>query len=324
MSENSINWLQVTLHTNSNDCAALEEILYACGASSITLLDSGDQPILEPSVGEHPLWQDVVLTALFCEPDTQALKDSHSNQQNQTLEHFLNDFLQEQLVNSNASYQQLHTERLENQAWERSCLDQFKPILFNQRLRICPSWIDEPEQNRIDVLLDPGLAFGTGSHATTFLCLAWLDAESLQGKTVIDFGCGSGILGIAALKLGASQVIFIDNDPQAIRATKENLTRNDLHSQQLICTADLDYHALTQQLAAYTADIVLANILAEPLTTLAPIISQLAKPNGKLVLSGILSEQEQQITNAYQAHFDNFAIEAHEDWLRIDAIKSKS
>ena len=319
MNENdSVTWLQAQLSTTAENCDLLEEIFYSLGAVSTTLSDSEDQPILEPGVGQTPLWLEVTLTALFSADDF--IQEGVSACQ--VLESHITSHLSQE---AKTAFSDLSVTPLENKNWERECLDQFKPIVFRNRLRVCPSWDYRHHPDYIDILLDPGLAFGTGSHPTTQMCLDWLDGCDLTGKNVIDFGCGSGILGIAAIKLGASQVTFIDNDPQAIRASEENLRRNEISSDryQLICnaaTSNNQYKVEQARLAA-TADIVLANILAQPLIDLSDTISGYLKAGGQIVLSGLLEDQQSEVSTAYRSSFGSFCVLNTEGWLRLDAEK---
>ncbi len=302
-------WLQASILATANSCDLIEETLYSLGAVSTSLTDSLDQPILEPRAGETPLWRDITINALFL-PES---ADDHSEQCAQ---------LCEQINNALQSFPELSTTEcevvwLEEKDWERECLDQFEPIIFPNKLRVCPSWKHVPNDKHIDVLLDPGLAFGTGTHPTTYLCLEWLDANQLHEKTIIDFGCGSGILGIAALKLGAKRVVFVDNDPQAIQASEENLRRNEIPPErfQLICNENNHEASLPQ------SDIVLANILAQPLIDLAENISSLLDTGGSLVLSGLLTDQADKVSIAYKSHFGSLAAQAREGWLRLSGDK---
>ena len=182
-------------------------------------------------------------------------------------------------------------EQVQDQDWERAWLDDFKPIQFGKKLWICPTWCESPAPDAINIQLDPGLAFGTGTHPTTALCLKWLDSASIQDKIVIDYGCGSGILAIAALKLGAKFAIAIDNDPQALTATKNNAQQNNIPGTSLICGAPEELDAILQAQSVEQADLIMANILAEPLIHLADILSSLLHQESDLVLSGILNEQ---------------------------------
>lgn len=288
-------WLQLRLKSDRDNAPRLEDALLACGALAVTLQDSADEPILEPGVGETPLWQQVTTTALF-EGDADAAA--------------LEQLLAQQCNPLPACTWELIAER----AWEREWMEQFEPIRCGQRLWICPSWRNPPDPDAVNLLLDPGLAFGTGTHPTTAQCLEWLDGADLTGKQVIDYGCGSGILGIAALLLGARHVIAVDNDPQALLATRDNAERNGIGQARLI-VASPDEVSTTQ------VDVMLANILAEPLIQLAPHLSQLVKPGGWLCLSGVLTTQEDVVSAAYRGDFD-FQPSAHrEEWLCLTARK---
>jgi ribosomal protein L11 methyltransferase len=284
-------WLQLHIVTNRADADALEELLLACGAVSVTLTDNEDNPILEPGVGETPLWESIKASALF---DVATDRDAVAR----TL---------------GLAPQAMQWEDLEDQPWERSWMEHFHPIQCGERLWICPSWQEPPDPDGVNLILDPGLAFGSGTHPTTFLCLQWLDKQPLTGKTVIDYGCGSGILGIAALLLGAASVVAVDNDPQALIATRDNLARNNLPNDSLETY-------LPTQLPALNADIVIANILAEPLIALAHHITDLLVAGGSLCLSGILSHQADSLINAYsQIDFDSPVID--DNWARLNGAK---
>jgi ribosomal protein L11 methyltransferase len=204
----------------------------------------------------------------------------------------------------------LQQETIEDQPWERAWMDSFQPMCFGERLWIYPSWYETPDDDSVKLLLDPGLAFGTGTHPTTALCLEWLDGQDMTGKTVLDYGCGSGVLAIAALKLGATQAVGTDIDPQALQATLDNAERNHIDLAQLHnCYPD----ALPQQ----THDVVMANILAGPLVELAPVLLARLRKGGQLILSGILAEQTEAITNAYQPSLDNLIIKQKDGWIRV-------
>ena len=267
--------------------------MLAAGASSVSMTDDADNPILEPGVGETPLWETVKVTGLF-----PANSDRGA--------------VEQQLP---AGCSQWRWEELADQLWERAWMDQFQPIACGERLWICPSWLAPPDPDAVNMILDPGLAFGSGTHPTTFLCLQWLDSRDLAGRSVIDYGCGSGILGIAALLLGADKVIAIDNDPQALLATRDNLRRNHLGDDRLIT-------CLPEDAPQESADIVVANILAAPLIELADSIVARLAPGGALALSGIMSHQVDAVTAAYpQVAFNPAAL--REDWARLDgSLKS--
>ena len=205
-------------------------------------------------------------------------------------------------------------EQLEDNDWEREWMDNFHPMQFGKRLWICPSWREIPDPNAVNVMLDPGLAFGTGTHPTTALCLTWLDSLDLNNKIVIDYGCGSGILAIAALKLGAARVIGIDIDPQAIQASHDNAERNKVSEKiELYLAKDIPNNL--------QADVVVANILAGPLKDLKPQISKLVKPSGELGLSGILANQSQSVCDAYQTEFVLDPVIEQDEWCRITGKK---
>jgi ribosomal protein L11 methyltransferase len=288
-------WLQLHTVTQRASAESLEDAMLASGAVSVTLSDDADTPILEPGVGETPLWDRVRVTALYeTDADQQAIS-------------------QQLMADQGVSGQQLHWEILEDQPWERLWMEHFEPIRCGERLWICPSWREPPNANAINLALDPGLAFGSGTHPTTFLCLQWLDSIDLNGKTLVDYGCGSGILGIAALLLGAERVVAVDNDPQALIATRDNLARNNLSEDRLIT-------CLPEDMPKTMADIVVANILAAPLITLAKPISDLTKPGGQLCLSGIMSQQTDAVCAAYPG-FEFSPVTLVEDWARLNATK---
>ena len=205
-------------------------------------------------------------------------------------------------------------EQLEDKDWEREWMENFHPMKFGERLWICPSWREIPEPDAVNVMLDPGLAFGTGTHPTTALCLEWLEGLDLSGKTVIDFGCGSGILAIAAIKLGAEKVIGIDIDPQALQASRDNAERNGVADQ-------LEVFLPQNQPEGLIADVVVANILAGPLRELAPIIKGLVKPNGDLAMSGVLDTQAEDVANHYRDELHIDPIVEQSEWCRISGRK---
>lgn len=287
---------QLTLKVSANEADALTDFLFEIGAVSVTFTDAGDAPIFEPSAASDIIWDDSILTALFQEqidPETVLLELAKTFPE---------------CIGS------CHLEELVEQAWERTCLEQFQPMQFGRHLWICPSWATPPDPAAVNIILDPGLAFGTGTHPTTALCLEWLDANSPANKTVIDYGCGSGILAIAAARLGASIVWGIDNHEQAVIATKENATRNYISATQLQV-------GTPEQLPPMQADIVIANILALPLIELAPTLCQHVKVGGDIVLSGILAEQTALITETYSQYIEITDIAQREEWVRISGKK---
>ena len=282
-------WLQITFTVAASVANDFSEQLEQFGALSITLQDAADQPLYEPDLNSTPLWDLTQIVGLFADDaDVQALAARLQPQPDYRIE------------------------VLEEQDWLRLCQRDFKPTCFGKRLWICPSWSTAPEPDALNIALDPGLAFGTGTHPTTALCLAWLDKqESLAGEQWIDYGCGSGILGIAALKLGAKMVWGVDTDPQALQASLDNAFKNNVAAQFPLC--------LPPQLPAQKADGILANILANPLCELQATLADLIKPKGFIVLSGILAEQREQVSSAYQANFDLIDWQQQGDWIRIVA-----
>ena len=279
--------------------AALEDV----GALSITLLDAAaetpnERAILEPGVGETPLWQQIQLNALF---DHQVNPDAVLA----ALEAF-----DSELALEAASFRQV-----EDQAWERAWMDEYKPMAFGQRLWVYP-WNIEPEglpANAVVLRLDPGLAFGSGTHPTTALCLEWLESLDLEARAVLDFGCGSGILAIAALKLGASSALGIDNDPQAVLATRDNAERNGVGEQVNVC--------LPEAAPSGRFPVVVANILADALDALAEQLAARCAPGGRIALSGILKGQEQTLLERYGPWFDQLQVCQREDWVRIEGVR---
>ncbi len=289
-----MSWIQTHITVDKSQAPLIELILENLGALSITLGDAGDEPMLEPAPGETPLWSATRVTGLFNgDADADGLRAAF----NQALEQDIG--------------RHLIVERLQDEDWERSWLDQFKPMRFGQRLWICPSGHRVDDPNAVVVDLDPGLAFGTGTHPTTELCLHWLDKADLAGKTVIDFGCGSGVLAVAALKLGAARAIGVDHDPQAIMASRENAKRNGVSDR-------LELY-LNKEFSLQTADIVLANILANVLVELRDQIAPLVAPGGDLVLSGILIEQADKVTQAYAGQLEFLPSKHKEGWVLLHA-----
>ena len=287
-------WLQLRMNATSATAEAIGDVMTECGALSVTFLDSKDVPIFEPLPGETRLWGETDVMGLWQASANMDIALSYLRQ-------ILGDF-------------PYKLEALEDKDWEREWMDNFHPMRFGKRLWICPSWREIPDPNAVNVMLDPGLAFGTGTHPTTALCLEWLDGLDLEGKTLIDYGCGSGILAIAALKLGAARVIGIDIDPQAIEASQANAKRNGVEERLSL------YLVGEQELPV--CDVLVANILAGPLQQLAPAISQLVKPQGLLALSGLLAEQQDSVKQAYAHAFTDFSVVEREEWMRIGATKN--
>ncbi|MFI8978843.1 50S ribosomal protein L11 methyltransferase [Ectopseudomonas khazarica] len=289
-------WLQVRLAITPEQAETYEDALLEVGAVSVTFMDAEDQPIFEPDLGTTPLWSHTHLLALF-EADTD---------ETALLAHL-------QLLCGGA-LPEYQVERIEDQDWERSWMDNFQPMRFGRRLWIVPSWHAAPEPQAVNLLLDPGLAFGTGTHPTTALCLEWLDGQQLEGCSVIDFGCGSGILAIAALLLGAPQAVGTDIDPQALEASRDNASRNGIDPARFPVYLPAD---MPQQ----QADVVVANILAGPLVALAAQITSLVRGGGRLALSGILAEQAEEVRAAYAEAFDLDPTAVKDGWVRISGVK---
>jgi ribosomal protein L11 methyltransferase len=286
-----VPFLQLTLSIGSADPAPVEDALLAAGAASITLEDAGDDPVLEPPPGATPLWPRVRVKALFdSATDADALRASFPDA---TLEH------------------------IADRAWEREWLKDFRPMRFGQRLWVCPGGqrpqLDESAGAPCLIELDPGLAFGTGTHPTTALCLDWLDGALLPGKFVVDYGCGSGVLAIAALKLGAAAALAIDIDAQALLATRENAARNQV-AERLTVTGP-------GGASTRPTDILLANILAEPLIELAPCFADRVVPGGCVVLSGILRSQAAPVASRYGAWFDMSPATFRDDWALLHGVR---
>lgn len=291
-----MEWRQFVMNLESIEPDRVEEILQRHGAQAVTLTDAGDNPVLEPAPGETPLWTDTRVTALFT---ADADFDSLCHDLRQTLD------LDELPTH--------HIETLADRVWEREWLKDFGPMQFGQRLWVVPGDIDVAAPDAVVIRLDPGLAFGTGTHPTTALCLEWLEQINLQGKTVLDFGCGSGILSVAALKLGAAFVTAVDIDLQAITATRQNAARNDV-SDALLAGTTIDEDAPQ-------FDIVVANILAGTLSEYAEFICMRLKPGGLLALSGILSEQVEDVANDYRQQIDFAPALVQDNWARLAGTK---
>lgn len=291
-----MSWLQIRLAVTPNNAAQHETRLLGMGAVSVTFMDAEDQPIYEPDLGTTPLWSQTHLLGLFDDSLTP-------------------DALEQQLKRSFAGdLPEFAIEQLPDQDWERSWMDDFQPMRFGQRLWVVPSWHSAPEPDAVNMLLDPGLAFGTGTHPTTALCLEWLDGQQLQDCQVLDFGCGSGILAIAALLLGAQHATCTDIDSQALEATADNAGRNGLDPSRLSLY-------LPPNMPQQQHDMVLANILAGPLVALAPQLTALCRPGGRLVLSGILAEQAEEVRAAYAEQFELDPTRELDGWVRISGVR---
>jgi ribosomal protein L11 methyltransferase len=303
-------YLELTLQCRQAEQPRYEHALEDIGALAVTLLDAdsetpNEQAILEPGVGETPLWGELVLTALFPHDADPLLLLA-------ALDAF----------DPGLDWSRARFRAVADQDWERAWMDQYVPLAFGARTWIVPWNRELPEQaqqhDAAVVRLDPGLAFGSGTHPTTSLCLQWLDALAeageLDGRTVLDFGCGSGILALAALKLGAARAVGVDNDPQALLATHDNAQRNGIDERMAVF--------LPQDEPPTQYPIVVANILASALDALADTLAARVAPGGRIALSGILAGQEDALLERYAEWFDALAVAQEGDWIRIDGVRA--
>ena len=294
MSSNA-DWQELHFTAHKDQVEALEDWLFAHGALSVTLEDEADQPLLEPGPGETPLWDAVNVTALFAGDHNAAP---------------LLQSVPPELVKERGEAPVPVADREWTRVWE----DQFHPLQMGERLWICPSWTPPPDPDAINILLDPGLAFGTGTHPTTAMCLRALDAGIAPGVRVVDYGCGSGILGIAASRLGAGEVLGVDNDPQAMTASRDNAHRNQVPESTF--RAVLPDDAAISSWAG-SAEWVVANILAGPLVDLAPVLTALLAPGGRLLLAGLLAEQAESVIAAYAPEVELAVADQQEEWVLL-------
>jgi ribosomal protein L11 methyltransferase len=292
-------WQELHFTARKDQIEPLEGWLFARGALSVTLEDEADQPLLEPGPGETPLWDAVRLTALFA---------GHED-----LTPLLGEVPPE-LCTQAPSVAVPVADREWTRVWE----DQFHPLQMGERLWICPSWTPPPDPDAVNILLDPGLAFGTGTHPTTAMCLRALDADLPPGKRVVDYGCGSGILGIAAARLGAAAVLGVDNDPQAMTASRDNARRNEVLDTTFPVVLPQDNLVATWQASA---NWVVANILAGPLVALAPVLTSLMVPGGRLLLAGLLVEQAEAVIEAYASEVALSIADQQEEWVLLAGDK---
>lgn len=287
-------WIQLRLNADEETAEKYSDWLSASGAQAVTFIDAKDTPIYEPLPGDEVVyWNNTVVMGLYdaahdMDKVINYLKGIHPDK-------------------ADMAYK---LEQLEDKDWEREWMDNFHPMKFGERLWICPTWREVPEPEAVNVMLDPGLAFGTGTHPTTALCLTWLDGLDLAGKTVVDFGCGSGILSLAALKLGAKKVIGIDIDPQALQASLANAQRNGVEDRLELF--------LPKDQPVFKADVVVANILAGPLRELAPTIIDFVGEGGLLALSGVLEEQAEGLQNTYSQWCEMAPVTVQEEWVRLN------
>jgi ribosomal protein L11 methyltransferase len=294
-----MSWIQISISTTKDNAETAEDCLFSAGAQTVTFTDAADQPILEPGVNETPIWNTVVITGLFsADQDQRAVLES--------IKHCLHD------IDFSSS-----TETLEDKNWTRAWMDHYHAMQFGKRLWVCPLHLEPPEPEAINLRLDPGLAFGTGTHPTTSLCLRWLDQNIRSQQSLLDYGCGSGILAIAACMLGVDHADGVDIDPQALLATHNNAEVNQVDNKiSSYLPADFQQqHANTQY------DIVVANILSGPLAELAVTLAGHTKKNGDIVLSGILKEQAGSVIEAYKSFFAMDAPVFEEDWVLLHGVK---
>jgi ribosomal protein L11 methyltransferase len=295
-----VTWIAVELTIGTDAAERLADALFEVGALSVDVADADagtdhEQPLfLEPGADARPGWGSNRLTALFAgDVDAPAMVAEAA------------------ALAGLSPLPALHSYPVEEQDWVRVTQAQFEPIRVSGKLWIVPSWHAAPDPAAINIVLDPGLAFGTGSHATTRLCLDWLVSSLKAGSRVIDYGCGSGILAIAAAKLGAGEVIGVDIDPQALESSRYNARENRVSAAFVPADAP----------APAPADVVLANILSGPLRVLAPMLAQLVRPGGSIVLSGILAPQAAELSEIYGAWFDMRPAAEHEGWVRLEGVR---
>jgi len=289
-------WHQISVITDENTAPQLADYFSDLGAVSVTYMDAEDEPVYEPAIGETKIWSNTQVIALYeLDADPEHIK-------NQVFQQFKHVNLDQWLY-----------EAVEDQEWERAWMEYYKPMKFADKLWVCPTDQEQREPGTVCLTLDPGLAFGTGTHPTTALCLEWLASHDLINKTVIDYGCGSGILAVAAVLLGVEIAHGVDIDPQAITATESNALKNQVR--------DKIHCYLPEQFKPFKADIVLANILAKPLIDMSEQICALVATGGQLILSGILFEQAESVIQAYQKHILFNPLVQQEDWIRLDGIK---
>ena len=286
-------WLQLRLDTDPAEIQQLEDLMLSAGAVAVTMEDNADEPVLEPGVGETPLWGKTRLSGLFdAGIDVDALLSVFPKRTLEQCNHRI--------------------EILEDKDWEREWMQHYQPMQFGDSLWICPSWLEPPDPLATNLLLDPGLAFGTGTHPTTALCLQEIAGMALDGLQVVDYGCGSGILGVAALKLGAMHALCVDNDPQALAASRDNAGRNAVADSALTVALpeEVDLRAY-----AGVADLVIANILAGPLLSLSDRLLGFLKPGGTLLLSGLIQSQAEDLRTHYSERISLSVAGETEGWI---------
>lgn len=304
-------WQQIHFQLPKAQVELAEALFYEYEAVSILLEDAGDEPLFEPLPNEEPLWSEVILTAIF---------DTHSD------DHFKSTDFESlaQDIGAQVGASRVWLSTLDDKDWTREWMRHYQPIKCKGNLWIVPEWLDAPDPTALNLILDPGLAFGTGYHATTRLCLDWLSEQDLTDKVVIDYGCGSGVLGVGALLLGAKQVLAVDIDPQAILATRQNASLNGVADKIKVFLPD-EFQAYQTQ-THILADTITANILAKPLIQFAPYFASLLKDGGQIVLAGLIGNQTDEVICAYNPHFQidppyHYDTPDDHHWHRLSAIK---
>ena len=293
-----MKWLQIHITVEKSQVEFTETLLESLGAVSVTLDDAENQDLLEPLPGETPLWNKVIVTGIYAQEDDEQIDVAA-----------LETFIRTQLPT-----EPMRSEFMEDQEWERTWMDAYEPIQIGEKYWIVPEWMEAPEADAVNIKLDPGLAFGTGNHASTFLCLQWLGKTDVKDKIVIDYGCGSGILGVAALLLGAKKVYATDIDPQAVLATQQNADLNGVLNKLYVGLPE----EFNKELADQKADVFVANILAGPLMALAADFSTLIKSEGAFALAGVIEEQVDDVSRVYSEFFDILDVEKRDGhWCRI-------
>ena len=294
-----MDWQQISFEVQKSEVDLISEVLVGLGSLSITFKDAQDNDIYEPPVGTTPLWEKVTVAALF---SSEMSKD------------YVEKTILE-ICDINIS----DASSLKDKVWEKECQKDFPAMQFGKKLWVCPSWDIKPELSTgaIVIEMDPGLAFGTGTHQTTSLCLEYLDENPPVNLDVIDFGCGTGILAIAAAKLKAKSVLAIDNDPQAVIASHENANKN--HCNDVINAI----HSMDQDNSS-RCDLLIANILANPIIELEPLFSEFLKSNGTILLSGIIKDQVKEVVSCYSQNFTDIKLANKDEWYRISATRKFS
>lgn len=292
-----MSWLELRLQVTEQLVDSTEDLLLGLGALSVTLMDNANEPILEPELGTQPLWSKTLVTGLFeSSIDTDLLLS----------------LIRQQLPEAQAPAQWHH---LDERVWEREWLKHFQPLQITDKFWVNTEPVSHPGATTL--LLDPGLAFGTGTHPTTALCLEWLANQDFSGKQVVDLGCGSGILAIAALLRHAKKAYCLDIDPQALIATQNNMHRNGIESERYSIMSSMDE-------LPHPSEVLVANILAGPLISFTQAIATQLIPGGSLCLSGILDKQAQTLCDSYAPYFDNLEVTNQQEWVRICGVRKST